>query len=57
MYDLDMLRKELTQLEEDIEQIEQVKKERIVKRDECLQNIASCEAILKMHGELNDGQN
>ena len=58
MYDLDKLRDELKQLEADIVQIDQVREERVKKRDECLQNIAGSEAILKLHGEpVNGGKN
>ncbi len=55
MYDVDKLKEELQQLEADIAQINEVKDERIKKRDECLKLIAGCEAILELHGENHGG--
>ena len=55
IYDLDKLKDELKNIEADIEQIEQIKQERLKKREEYLQLIAGSEAILEMH--KNGSQN
>lgn len=57
MYDLDKLQEELKNLDNDIIQIDQIRAERVKKREDCLELIAGCKAILKLHGEDYDGQN